>query len=197
MHKIPESRFFHLVTGDDNPTPQGCWGPNEMKYVKWHILDQCYTHAHTPGMPGKVVRGRTERRTHAWHAQLCRYHAHTCEPAFLGPRTPSLGSCQDLGSAHFLPLLPPPSSWGGLGGAGVPGNNGPPTPSGPLREKELPEGNSPPSGLGHRPPDDCPREAWRSPMLLKGGACALQASHLVQSVLAPGLASPTPFQRHP
>lgn len=83
---------------------------------------------------------------------LCTYTRHTCvsqpSQAFPGPCTHlPLGSCQGLDSAHFLPLLPPPRSWG----VGVPGNNGPPTPSGPLREKELPEGNITPRETGHRP----------------------------------------------
>ena len=57
--------------------------------------------------------------------QLCIYQVHVCEPAFLGPHTLSLGSCQGLGSAYFLPLLPPPSSWGGLGVLACQGTMGP------------------------------------------------------------------------
>ena len=169
-----------------------------MECIIRQVLSQCSTHTctHTPGILGKSQAGLNSGS--GCGLSSCVYpRPHMSEPAFLGPRT--LSEVLPGPGLSLLPSTAPPTQQLGRDrGAGVPGNNGPPTPSGPLREKELREGNSPPSGTGLLRLDVCPREGWRPPMLLKEGGhlCTPGLSLSVHSVPAPGLATPTPFQRH-
>lgn len=177
--------------------PHRAW--EEMECITGQVLSQCCTHihmhAHTKNA-GKVS-DRTELRTWMWLEQLCVSQAPYEGASIPGTPHPLTEVLPGPGLSLLPSTAPPTQQLGRDRGAGVPGNNGPPTPSGPLREKELREGNSPPSGTGLLLLDVCPREGWRPTMLLKEGGhlCTPGLSLSVHSVPAPGLATPTPFQR--
>lgn len=171
----------------------------EMECITCQVLSQCYTHTHvyTHTRNAGKVSGRTEPRTRRWHEQLCISQAHMCEPAFLGPRTLSLRSCQGLGSAYFLPLLPPPSSWGGLGVLACQGTMGPqPLPAHCVRRSCRKETHLP-VGLASSPLMSAPGTAGDPPCCSRrGGTCALQASHSGYILFLHLDWPPHPPQRH-
>lgn len=179
-----------------------CKVPGIRSVLDTHTHQECWE---------KWSPGKTRLMTRVLHLQLCIHQAHMCEPAFPGPDTLSLGSCQGLGSAHFLPPFPPPRSWGGLGVLACQGTIGPqPLPANCVRrscrkESHLPVGQaSPPPRLPQGSP-------WRTPHCSRGGLpWAPGLSLWVHSVPRPGLASrtgwgssratrlPAPlWQRHP
>ena len=116
---------------------------------------------------------------HGCGLSSCAYpRPHMREPAFLGPRTLSLRSCQGLGSAYFLPLLLPPSSWGRIGVLACQGTMGPqPLPAHCVRRSCGKETHLP-VGLASSPLMSAPGRAGDPPCCSRrGGTGVLQASH--------------------
>lgn len=115
---------------------------------------------------------------------------------FSKPCALSLGSCQGLGSAHFLPLLLPPRSWGGLGVLACQGTMGPqPLPAHCVRRSCRKETHLP-VGQATAPLTSAPGKPGDPQAAQGAGLCALQACHPWDILFSPpGLASPAPSFR--
>lgn len=159
----------------------------------------CNTHTHTHTHTRNPEKGGLQAR---WTSDTCVAcaAAHTPGPHvsqhFSKPCALSLGSCQRLGSAHFLPLLPPPRSWGGLGVLACQGTMGPqPLPAHCVRRSCWKETHLP-VGQATAPLMSAPGKP-RDPHAAQGaGLCALQACHPCDILFSPpGLASPAPSFR--